>query len=188
MKDFKIVFIHGWTGSSSSDWFPNIARKLYDLSIDYAIPDLPGGKHSHAAEWLDTLHKIISTTDKPLVLVGHSLGTRAALLYLEKYQPKVEKVFLIAAFANRIENAERKNKAYQDFFENKIDIDNIKPLVGEFIVMHSKNDPSIAYEQAVEIAKDLDAKLVSYEDRGHFIDNPKDAEIILEELREEQGF
>lgn len=187
MSDFKIVFIHGYTASHLADWYPNISKELDKLGVDYAIPDLPGEDHPHAEEWLDVLHEVISKTEKSLVLVGHSLGTRTALLYLEKYQPKVEKVFLIAAFANRIENAQRKGgDAYPDFFTNKIDLEKIKPLVGKFIVMHSKDDSSIPFWQGEEIAKDLGAELIPYEGREHFSD-PENAPYVLEELRKELG-
>lgn len=187
MKDFKIIFIHGWTASHLAGWYPNLTKELDNLGIEYAVPDLPGGEHPHAKEWLDILHEIITQTHKPLVFVGHSLGSRTALLYLEKYQLKVEKVFLIAAFANRVENAERRERAYADFFEHKIAIETIRPFVGKFIVMHSKDDSSIPYEQGVEIANDLDAKLVTYENRDHFSE-PECAPFVLEELRKELDF
>ena len=189
MTDFKIVFIHGYTATHLTDWYPNISKELDKLGVDYVIPDLPGGMHPHAKEWLDTLLKVISQIDKPLIFVGHSLGTRAALLYLEKYHQKVEKVFLIAAFANWTENANRHDdgKAYDDFFEHTIDIEKIKPLVGKFIVMQSKDNSSIEYRQAEDIAKDLDAELISFEDRDHFF-LPENAPIILKELRRELNF
>lgn len=188
MYDFKIIFIHGYTASHLADWYPNISKELDALGIDYAVPDLPGGEHPHAKEWLDVLHKTISQSDKPLVLIGHSLGTRTALLYLEKYHPKVEKVFLIAAFANRTENAERKDgETYPDFFQYKIDLGKIKPLVNKFIVIHSKDDRSIPYWQGEEIAKDLGAELITFIGRDHFSE-PDNAPIVLEALRNELGF
>lgn len=188
MKDFKIIFIHGWTASHLADWYPTLCPELDKLGIDYVVPDLPGGEHPHIKDWLEGVHSVVSQTTKPLVFVGHSLGSRTALLYLERYQPKVEKVFLIAAFANKIENALRHDRqAYPDFFEHKIDIEKIKPLVGKFIVMHSKDDDSIPYEQGVEIAKDLNSELITYEGRYHF-SGPDNASFVLEELRKELQF
>lgn len=184
MSDFKIVFIHGYTASHLVDWYPNISKVLDKLGVDYVVPDLPGDRQPHAKEWLDILHDVISKVDKPLVLVGHSLGTRSALLYLEKYKPKVEKVFLIAAFANRTDNAKRKGGAYSDFFTHAIDLERIKPLVGKFIVMHSKDDSSIPFWQGEEIAKDLGAELIPYERLDHF-NRPENASFILEELVKE---
>lgn len=185
MSDFKIVFIHGYTASNLADWYPTISKELDELEIDYVVPDLPGGKNPHAQDWLEVLHNVIFQINKPLIFVGHSLGTRTALLYLEKFQPKVEKVFLIAAFANRVENAQRKGgNAYPDFFAHKIDLEKIKPLVGKFIVMHSKDDSSIPFWQGEEIAKDLGAEFITYEGKDHFSD-PENAPFVLEQLRKE---
>ncbi len=100
MTNFKIVFIHGYTSSHLADWYPNISKELNQLGIDYVIPDLPGGTNPHSDDWFAVLHEVISNIDKPIVLVGHSLGTRAALLYLERFHPKTEKVFLVAAFSD----------------------------------------------------------------------------------------
>lgn len=188
MSDFRIVFIHGYTASHVADWYPNISKKLDKLGVDYAIPDLPGGEHPHAREWLEVLNNVITQSDKPLVLVGHSLGTRTALLYLEKYQPKVEKIFLIAAFSNNTANADRRDgEAYPDFFEDVIDLEKIKPLVGKFVVIHSKDDSSIPYSQGEEIAADLGAKLISVEGRDN-MSEPENADFILDILRKELQF
>jgi predicted alpha/beta hydrolase family esterase len=186
MSDFRIIFIHGYTASHLADWYPDISVELDKLGIDYAIPDMPGGAYPHAEEWLDTLHNEVVKSTKPLVLVGHSLGTRTALLYLEKYQPKnVQAVFLIAAFANRLENADealRHGETYPDFFVHKIDIPKVKKMAEKFIIMHSKDDSSIPYEQGVEISKELGAQLVTFEDRDHF-SKSENASFILKELQ-----
>jgi uncharacterized protein len=187
-KDFKIVFIHGYTASSKENWYPDISKKLEKLEVDFEIPDLPGGEHPHASDWLGVIHKTASNSDKPLVFVGHSLGTRAILLYLEKYQPKnIKTVFLIAGFANRIENATKYDgDGYPDFFVHKIDIRKVKGLVGKFVVVHSKDD-DLHFEQAEEISEELGAKLISFTDKGHMSD-PENAPVILKILREELDF
>jgi predicted alpha/beta hydrolase family esterase len=161
---------------------------LKKLEIDFAIPDLRGGKYPHADEWLNVLHQEVLKSKKPLVLVGHSLGSRAVPLYIEKYSPKVKLVLLIAAFANKLENGLRKDgEAYPDFFVHKIDVNKVKDLAEEFVVMHSKDDDSIAYKQGVEIANDLQAELITYKDRGHF-SKPENASYILNVLRKKLNF
>lgn len=178
----KIIFVHGYTSSSKGDWYPNISKKLDKLGIDYAIPDMPGKLHPHAKDWLEKINKEANKTSKPLILIGHSLGTRAVLLYLEKYGRKVDMVILIAAFANKLENAKRRNENYADFFDHLIDIDKIKSLSKKFIVMHSEDDSSIDYQQGKVIAKDLGAELITYKDRDHFY-NPKDYPYVLAVLK-----
>lgn len=189
MSYFKIIFIHGYTASSKVDFYPALSPLLDSQKIDYIIPNLPGYKNPRADEWLETIHKVLMTNTKPLIFVGHSLGTRAVLLYLEKYHPKsIKKVFLIASFADRLENASPKDgDAYPDFFSHHIDIGRVKKCAEKFYVLHSTDDPSIDYAQGAEIAKDLDAELLTFRDRSHFF-KPENAPIIFEVLKEKIPF
>ena len=178
---YKIIFIHGYTASSKADWYPDISKELDKLGTDYSVPDLPGNTRPHAKEWMDIIHKEAYKCSKPLVLVGHSLGTRAILLYLEKYKPKIDTIILIAPFANRLENAKRRNEYYSDFFTHKIDIRKIKKMSNKFIVLHSKDDSSIDFEQGKEIAEDLDAEFYSVTGRDH-LSGPDNYKYILDFL------
>lgn len=188
MSDFKIVFIHGYTASHLADWYPQISKLLDDLGVDYVIPDLPGDKKPHSREWLEVIDQTVKASDKPVVLFGHSLGTRAALLYLDQHPFHPEAVFLLAAFANRVENGQRhRGTKYPDFFEYKIDLDKVKQLSSKFVVIHSHDDDSIDFEQGEELANDLGAKLVPLDGRGHMSD-PANAEVLFKILRAELGF
>ena len=129
IADFKILFIHGYTASSHADFYPTLVPRLNECGADYVIPDLPGERHPHIREWLSMIHTTLEDNIKPLVMVAHSLGTRAALLYIEEFQQKVDHLFLIAPLANRLENAQRRNKNYSDFFSYSIDVTKIKKLV-----------------------------------------------------------
>jgi len=170
------------------NWYPAITKSLDELGIDYAVPDLPGGKRPHSKEWLEIIDSEVQKSDKPVVLVGHSLGTRAVLLYLDQYKHPAKAVFLVAAFANDVENGKRKRgKAYPDFFEYPLDIEAIKKLCPQFTVIHALNDHSIDYEQGEAIAEDLDAKMVTVRHKGHMF-MASNAPIILKVLREELGF
>ncbi|MFH1749557.1 MAG: YqiA/YcfP family alpha/beta fold hydrolase [bacterium] len=165
----KVIIIHGYTSSPKKKKYQIISQKLYKLSIDYSIPTFPGGEHPHSKKWLEIIDEEIKKTDKPIVLVGHSLGTRAALLYLDKYEKKVDTVILIAAFNNDYkENGSREGRYYSDFFDYALDIEKIKKLGKKFIVVHSKDDDSIDYQQAVDISNELGVKLITHTDMGHF--------------------
>ena len=175
----KVIFIHGYTASSKKDWYPNISIELDAFNVDYSIPDLPGGENSHSQEWLRIIDKEVQSASKPIILVGHSLGSRAALLYLDKFEKKLDTVILIAAFNNDVEkNRNRKDGSLADFFEYPLDLEKIKKLANKFIVMHSKDDDSIDYQQGVEISRELDAELITYKDRSHFSE-PENAKYVL---------
>lgn len=184
LRNHHIIFIHGYTASSRADWYPALSKLLDSEGVSYSIPDLPGGDKPHANEWLEVLHETIASIDKPLILVGHSLGTRTALLYLERYRPQAELVLLVAAFNNRTDNANRHDgETYPDFFTHQIDIESIKPLVKQFIVAHSKDDQDLSFAQGERIAADLDAQLMTFENRDHFCE-PENATIIFNILKE----
>jgi predicted alpha/beta hydrolase family esterase len=185
----KIIFVHGYTASSRADWYPAIKPELDRLGIDYSIPDLPGGENPHSNEWVEIIKREVELSSKPVVLVGHSLGTRAVLLYLDKYQKKADTVVLIAPLSNDVTNAERKGgTAYPDFFEYKIDLQKVKKLAKKFVILHSKDDSSLDYEKhGLSLARELGAKLITFEGRDHF-SHPENAFYVLEVLRRELDF
>ena len=165
----KVILIHGYTSSPKKKKYQTISQELNKLGVEHSIPALPGGEHPHSKEWLEIIDKEVKDTTKPVILVGHSLGTRAALLYLDKFRQKVDTVILIAAFNNDFEeNRKRKGGNYADFFDYALDIEEIKKLADRFIVVHSKDDDSIDYKQGVDISNELGAELVASENMDHF--------------------
>jgi len=165
----KVILIHGYTSSPKKKKYQIISQELDELGVDYSIPAFPGGEYPHSEEWLEIIDKEVKNTTKPVVLVGHSLGTRVALLYLDKFEQKVDTVILIAAFNNNLEeNRKRRDENYVDFFDYALDIERVKKLANRFIVVHSKDDDSIDYQQGVEISNELEAELMTYEDMEHF--------------------
>lgn len=184
----KIIFVHGWTASPQKDWYPTIKLLLDKQDIDYAIPYLPGNRNPHSLDWIEIIKKEVEASKKPVVLVGHSLGTRAILLYLDKYQKKVDTVVLIAALSNDTANAKRRNEAYPDFFEYKIDLEKAKKLAGKFVVVHSKDDSSLDYQKhGAKLAGQLGAKLITFQDRDHFSE-PENTPYIFQILKKELDF
>ena len=179
----KIIFVHGYTASSQVNWYPDISKELDVLGVDYSVPDLPGEEYPHSKDWLEIIYNEVNSTDKPVILVGHSLGTRAILLYLDKFEKKADAVILIATFNNDWEKHRvRRDEHYSDFFEYPIDTKKVKKLANQFIVMHSKDDPDLDYQGGVEIANDLDAKLLTYDGRNHFSE-PENYTYILEVIK-----
>ncbi len=166
----KVIFIHGYTSSPKKTKYQLIAKKLQALGIDYSIPQMPGGEYPHSKDWLEIIDREIKSSEKPVVLVGHSLGTRVILLYLDKYKTEVDTVILIAPLNNDyLENRKRENGNFSDFFDYALDINKIKTLANKFIVVHSKDDDLLDYnEQGIKISKELGAQLITYEDYNHF--------------------
>lgn len=184
MKDYKVIFVHGYTASSRKDWYPQISQLLDKEEIDYSIPDLPGDEYPKSKEWLEIIKTEVNKARKPIILVGHSLGTRAILLFLDQNDIKVKGVLLIAALNNSLENADRKGGKYANFWEYKVDVEKIKKQAEKFMVMHSKDDYSIDFNQGKEMAKKLDAKLKVFTNRSHFSES-SNASTVFKVLKEE---
>lgn len=171
MSEYTIVFIHG-TGGAEADWLPNISKELAKLGILNVIPKLPNKTPLKVNDWLDGLHKVVKDIPSSIVFVGYSLGTRTALLYLDKYERRTKAIFLVAAFSNNLSNALMTNGKYASFFSYEIDMNKLKDLVEMRYIVHSVDDDSIPYSQAVELSGDLDAKLITFQGKKHFC-NPE---------------
>ena len=165
----KVIFVHGYHSSPKKKKYQIISQELDRISIEYSIPAFPGEEYPHSDEWLEIINKEVKKTAKPVIFIGHSLGTRAILLYLDKFEQKVDTVILIASFNNNFkENRKRRNGNYADFFDYALDINKIKKLANKFIVIHSKDDDSIDFQQGVDISNDIGAELKICESMGHF--------------------
>ncbi len=164
----KVILIHGYTSSPRKKKYQIISNELDNLGIDYSIPAMPGGTNPKAKEWLEVIDSEVKKTAKPLVLVGHSLGTRAIILYLDRYEREVDTVILISAFDNNIKNKKLEENNIVGFFDYPVDIGKIRKLVNKIIVVHSIDDDSIDYEQGKRIGSQLKAQLITYKKMGHF--------------------
>ncbi|MFA5135904.1 MAG: alpha/beta fold hydrolase [Patescibacteria group bacterium] len=185
MKNCKVIVVHGMRGSSKTDFFPALAEEFRKKNIDFVIPDMPGGilnRFPWAPFWLRKIHEEVSATKKPVIFVGFSLGTRAILLYLEKYQIHVKGLVLVAAPPNMRLAALAKQGRVASFFMHKINPENILPLVDTCLQIHSKDDPKVSYKWGLHFSKEFKTKLTTFKDRGHFskAEHASDIVSILE--------
>ncbi len=96
-----ILFLHGFTGSSE-EW-EDIAEKV-DKRFNLAALDLIGHGKSQSPEdenfysagsIVEQINQTINLlTDKKIILVGYSMGGRAALSFANKYQEKIKALVL----------------------------------------------------------------------------------------------
>lgn len=176
-----VLCIHGFGASAEADWYPAIRPMLDEAGIAYVIPNMPDPSHPRKDAWLSTIKSAFDHIKGDVVLVGHSLGTRAALLFLESNRVTIHACLLVGAFANRIENGERRGSVYATFFDHSIDIPLVRSRCARFVVLHSEDDQSIPYEQGVSMSQDLGAELITESARHHFTAST-DASVIFAQL------
>lgn len=188
ISDYHLIFVHGYTSSSKGEWYPQLRRKLDRLGVSYSMPDLPGGDRPVASEWLQRIHAEVLRTNKPVVLIGQSLGTRAVMLYMHEH-PKVHIAagFLIATFNNDVAASKfKRGQGYANFWEFPVDTEQLKQQADRWVILHAFDDENIPYWQAKDIARLLGARLVLSHGQAHFND-PRLAGYVLRQLEKELG-
>lgn len=91
--------------------------------------------------------------------------------WLEAQPPerKVKKVILIATNSGFVHKRTVKNETNHGFYTKQgYDFTKIKQHCSDFVVLHSKDDQWVPYEAGVENTKGLGARLLTFEDKGHF--------------------
>lgn len=175
-----VIDIPGYNHNSESIWHPEFRHYIKDTKNQVITLNLPGGKYPVFKEWYPIINQAVKEAKYPVTLVGHSLGTRAVLLFLEQVDVIVESIVLIGPFDNNTDNAKFRDGNYANFFEHVVDIRHVKQHIQNTItVVGSEDDANIPFIQAQNIAKDLEGELISIPNSGHFLD-AKWAKILSE--------
>lgn len=169
---YTIIDIPGYNHNSESAWHPEFRQLIAEEENEVITLNLPGGKYPVFREWYPIIDQVVREAQYPVTLVGHSLGTRAVLLFLEQTQHTVQNVILIAPFDNSLSNSSFRDGNYANFFEHLIDIEKVKSKIkGEIKVIGSEDDANIPFIQAQNIARDLGGELITIPNSGHFLDS-----------------
>lgn len=179
-----LIDVHGYNHSPDSAWHPYLHSYYLQKGWDIFAPQFPGGKSPVYREWekvLDSVFKSISDTEE-VVLIGHSLGTRAIQVYLFRHlSVTVSKVVLIAPFDDNPANAEFRNGQYANFFEERIDFNRLIHSSHAWSIVSSQDDDRIPFYQAQNLARALNADLMQCQGYNHFLDQD-DWKIIIQSI------
>lgn len=157
----KVILLHGKDKTSQDVWYPWLAAELSKRGIACYAPDLPHAQAPRINEWLAVIDAL--GPDEDTILVGHSRGGMAILRWLERANKKVAAVILVAGNSATIQDA-----AKGDFYSGPYNFEALRAACGNYIVLHSKDDEWVPYEAALENAAGLHAKLISFDNKGHF--------------------
>src|SRR3989338_6312903 len=90
------IIVHGWEGSSQSDWMPWAKAALEQEGIKVVVPDMPHTEAPEISEWVEYLKSIVEAPDKDTYFIGHSIGCQAILRYLETLTAPVGGAIFVA--------------------------------------------------------------------------------------------
>ena len=179
----KVILLHGLNTNPTEKWYPWLAKEMGQRDIACVMPALPSPSNPDIAEWVAELDKLQPNEDT--ILIGHSRGGVAILQWLEA-QPvalKVKKVILIATNSGFVQKMVIKDETNRGFYTDKgYEFEKIKLHCDDFVIFHSKDDRWVPYKAAVENAEGLDARLLTFEDRGHFGKEIAEIPKLIEEI------
>ena len=120
-KENIILFLHGFTGSSS-DWdeiIPSLDNNFQCITLDligHGKSDSPNNISYYDAASINTQLKFIISqiTDKPVILAGYSMGGRAALNFAIENSGMISALILESATAGIKEESLRLDRIRQD--------------------------------------------------------------------------
>ncbi len=119
----KVLLIHGFEASGDSNWLPWMKTELEKQGFEVMVPTLPDSNHPDLNKWLAALQPYFDTLGENDVLVGHSLGSKAALHLLEKSKKKIGHVYLVASAIGEIESRDWKEFAQK---HSGVDVEALK--------------------------------------------------------------
>ncbi|MBI4039853.1 serine hydrolase family protein [Candidatus Daviesbacteria bacterium] len=170
----RVVIIHGRDDSPDGAWLPWLKRELIKMGFDVIVPQMPESKYPQKRRWLETITKEVGEVNEGVVLVGHSLGCRAILFFLQGLESdqKVGQVILVAGRLLPISGQIKDQKLAEvmiGWYQENFGWEKIKTHADKFIAILSDNDPIVDLEPTKKIYQEkLGAKVVVEHHKGHF--------------------
>lgn len=146
------------------DWKDNLQKELPEFEVLY--PKMPNSRNSRYLEWKLWFEKTFHLLTDEVILIGHSLGGIFLAKYLSEnsFPKKIKQLHLVAACYD----TEVIKDSLADFALTKT-VENIQDKAEKIFLYQSKDDTSVAYQDALKYKRDLpNAELFMFEDRGHF--------------------
>lgn len=168
IKNIKVYLIHGYTGSPESDLFPWIIKQLTKNNIDHEAFHMPDPDFPLVKEWDRYLDINIKRVDENTYFICHSLGCVTLLRYLNRQNSsmKIGGMILVSGFLAKLPQY----PMLWDFADVDLDINRIITMVEQRSVFSAPNDMIVNYKYSQDLAELLQAKMITVENGGHFIE------------------
>lgn len=182
----KAFIIHGWSGKPDKGFRPWLKTELEKHGYSVEVPAMPDSDHPTVEAWIFFLQQQIRIPDEHTVLVGHSLGAPAILMYLEKLPEGVtiDKAILVAgSFTTIRELTPEKKVLARPWLEKNWDYEKIRRSAKSIVAFYSDDDPWVPIENS-EVPKKLGAKIIIEHGMKHYNEDAGIREVpaILKEI------
>ena len=173
METKTAYIIHGWECSSQGGFLPWLKKELENKGYQVSVPDMPDTNTPQISAWLGKMQELIGTPDENTIIIGHSLGGLAILLYLQSLPPqsRVGQAVLVASVIEKIEgmSVEEALIAAPWLEQGKsLDANKIKEVCPQINAFFSDDDPFIPLSSEQIAREQLGAATVIEHQKGHF--------------------
>lgn len=184
----RAFLIHGWGGRPDGGFRPWLKKELESHGYLVEALAMPDSDRPVIGKWIPYLTANISSPDENTVLVGHSLGAPALLMYLEKLPEtaRVGKVILVAGAFRKItgHDTPEQQELARPWLESPINYGKIRLSATSIIAFFSDNDPWVPLKENSEVAEKLHAKVIVEHNMAHYNEDAgiKEVPSILKEI------
>jgi predicted alpha/beta hydrolase family esterase len=148
--------IHGFEGSGEGNWLPWLKKELEACGFEVFNPTMTTNEHPTVESWMKELMPFVEKIGEDDIIVGHSLGSKAALHLAGKAKKKIGHLFLIASAVGTIEERDwekfRKEwkgsdvDALKKFWHTPINWEVVDKFIQNKNIILSDDDPYIKKE------------------------------------------
>lgn len=154
-SECDILILPGLGGGTPDHWYSRWAAKLSTAHrVEQRDFDRPV-----FAEWRDRIAQAAKEAKRPVVLVGHSMGAVAGLLYAPDLPNVAAAMFVAPASARVLRTMDQVDPAFAAHPMRRLDF--------PALLVASRDDPYSTYEESTERASALGATLVDAGASGH---------------------
>ncbi|MDD5341768.1 MAG: non-canonical purine NTP pyrophosphatase [Patescibacteria group bacterium] len=149
----KVLIIHGFEGSGTMNWMTWMKDELIKRGFEVRVPTMTTSAHPDLNQWLKELRPLVKDFNENDIIIGHSLGSKAALHLLNNSGKKIGHLLLVAsAIADLSKRDWTKMQAnwlkadidaLQKFWKAPIDLNKITELANQIRIVVSRDDKSI---------------------------------------------
>ncbi len=168
------LLLHGWEGSSQSNFFPWLKSELESRGAKVTVLDLPNTEHPKEFEQVDFVSESY-VFDENTIIIGHSLGAVIGLKLIQKLKGRIKEFVSIAGFADTEWKVEL---PFVQEFNFNFDFTSINKNCSKFTVINALDDQFVNEKQAEFLAKKLNTKVINLKSAENHFSGKEESDIL----------
>lgn len=166
--------------NNSGNWMGKTKQLLEREGYAVTCPIVADAWKARWSEWKDALDR--TEINEETVLVGHSAGGYAVLRYLGESEKRVRKVILVAPGAPGMERDDCPLLPYEEEFYAYEILPALAAQIREGVTIFVSNDWDFILRAVEYYKRNIGAKVINIENRGHFSFLIKEFPEIVDEI------